>query len=110
SGSDSKSRSTLRNVSLAAPPGKILGLAGPVGCGHFESDIIDVGHGSIAYASQEPWILTGSVRENILMGRPYEKEKYIAVLKAACLETDLTQWEHADYTVIGDRGLNMSGG
>lgn len=28
-------------------------------------------NGKIAYASQKPWILSGSVRENILFGSPF---------------------------------------
>jgi ABC-type multidrug transport system fused ATPase/permease subunit len=62
---------------------------------------------TIAYAAQEPWILTGSVRDNIVMGRRFYAERYRAVLKAACLATDLRQWEHGDHTIIGDRGVNM---
>jgi ABC-type multidrug transport system ATPase subunit len=126
---------TLRNVSFQAVPGGILGLAGPVGSGKTTLLLAILGElagsdeaavtaamtaakpavvvtppGPIAYAAQEPWILTGSVRDNIVMGRPFDAERYRAVLKAACLATDLEQWEHGDHTVIGDRGVNMSGG
>jgi len=33
--------------------------------------------------------------------------RYLAVLRAACLKPDLLQWDHADYTVIGDRGVGF---
>jgi ABC-type multidrug transport system fused ATPase/permease subunit len=121
---------TLRNVSFQTEPGRILGLAGPVGSGKTTLLLAILGElagpeedgtqapppvmvsprGPIAYAAQEPWILTGSVRDNIVMGRCFDAERYRAVLKAACLATDLRQWEHGDHTVIGDRGVNMSGG
>lgn len=54
---------------------------------------------------QEPWILTASVRENVVVGRPFDARRYQAVLKAACLARDLREWEHGDQTIIGDRGV-----
>lgn len=33
--------------------------------------------GSLAYASQEPWIQSGTLRENILFGRPMDRKRYI---------------------------------
>ncbi len=54
--------------------------------------------------------MTGSVRENIVMGRCFDPERYQTVLKAARLVRDLREWEHGDQTIIGDRGVNMSGG
>ena len=33
-------------------------------------------NGSIAYVEQEPFIFPGSVRDNILFGKPYNEEKY----------------------------------
>ena len=124
---------TLRNVSFRAEPGRIVGLAGPVGAGKTTLLLAILGElaseaecqgegqgkaapvvvsppGPIAYAAQEPWILTGSVRDNIVMGRCFDAPRYRAVLKAACLATDLREWEHGDHTIIGDRGVNMSGG
>lgn len=32
--------------------------------------------GNIAYAAQESWILSATIRDNILFGSPYEEERY----------------------------------
>lgn len=32
--------------------------------------------GTVAFASQDPWIVNGTARENILFGRPFEKDWY----------------------------------
>lgn len=42
--------------------------------------------GSVFYVPQEPWIFTGSLRQNITFGRPYNKEKFDKIVKVCCLE------------------------
>ena len=59
------------------------------------------------YASQEPWIITGTVRENILMGRKFDEQRYRDVIEAACLLTDLENLKAGDNSYIGDRGITL---
>ncbi|CAK4699024.1 unnamed protein product, partial [Aphanomyces euteiches] len=66
--------------------------------------------GSVAYFSQQPWIQNASVRENILFGRPYDREKYRAVIDACALTKDLASFPAGDRTEIGQKGVNLSGG
>lgn len=49
-------------------------------------------------------------RDNVLFGRAWQPERYEAVLKACALETDIQQMTEGDATLIGDRGLTLSGG
>ena len=45
------------------------------------------GFKSFGYASQEAWIITGTIKENILMGRKLDQKKYDAVIQAASLKS-----------------------
>ena len=41
--------------------------------------------GRVGYAAQQPWILAGSLRENILFGSPYLPGKYRRALEQCAL-------------------------
>lgn len=64
----------------------------------------------ISYASQEPWLFTSNVRQNILFGLPYDKQKYKKVVKVCALERDLDELPYGDKTQVGERGAALSGG
>ena len=87
--------------------------------------------GSVAYASQESWILSVTLRENILFGLPYHPDWYNTVVEACALEKvilyfsfyqiaeicvnnvcaqDLEQLPNGDLTLVGERGVTLSGG
>jgi ATP-binding cassette subfamily C (CFTR/MRP) protein 4 len=66
--------------------------------------------GSISYASQEPWLFTASVRQNILFGQPMDKNRYRQVVRACALERDFQLLPHGDMTIVGERGVTLSGG
>ena len=66
--------------------------------------------GKIAYASQEPWIFVGTIRQNILCGLEYDEERYNQVIQAAALERDLRLFPNGDSTAVGERGVQLSGG
>jgi ATP-binding cassette subfamily C (CFTR/MRP) protein 1 len=54
--------------------------------------------------------LSGNIRDNILFGNPFDKEKYQKVINACALTKDLELFANGDLTEIGERGINMSGG
>ncbi|KAJ2211496.1 ATP-binding cassette glutathione S-conjugate transporter ycf1 [Coemansia sp. RSA 487] len=66
--------------------------------------------GSIALVEQVPWIMNGTLRENILFGREYDQEFYNKVIFSCALSDDISNWKNGDQTVIGERGINISGG
>ncbi|XP_074853851.1 ATP-binding cassette sub-family C member 8 isoform X9 [Carettochelys insculpta] len=66
--------------------------------------------GSVAYASQKPWLLNATVEENITFESPFNKQRYKAVIDACSLQPDIDILPHGDQTQIGERGINLSGG
>lgn len=98
-----------------------MAIIGPVGSGKssliqailrelpIESGSIDV-NGVVSYASQEPWLFSGSVRTNILFGQPMDRKRYNYVCKKCALERDFDQLPFGDKTIVGERGQSLSGG
>ncbi|QCE02235.1 ATP-binding cassette [Vigna unguiculata] len=112
---------TLREVKLEIKWGQKIAVCGPVGAGKSSllyavlgeipkiSGTVNVG-GTIAYVSQTSWIQSGTVRDNILFGKPMDKTRYENVTKVCALDMDINDFSHGDLTEIGQRGINMSGG
>eukprot|EP00804_Cyclotella_cryptica_P018853 CCRYP_020942-RD/>CCRYP_020942-RD protein AED:0.33 eAED:0.33 QI:0/0.9/0.90/1/0.9/0.90/11/87/1336 len=65
---------------------------------------------TIAYAPQDPWIMDGTVRENILLGRPFDADFYDSIVNACGLNVDFAQLRDGEDTIVGDRGVQLSGG
>lgn len=66
--------------------------------------------GSMAYCSQNAWILNSSVRENILFGRKYDKAFYQQTVDACELTKDFDVLPDGDKTMVGEKGISLSGG
>lgn len=64
----------------------------------------------MAYHAQQPWILNSNVRDNILFGLPYDKERFNKAVDASCLQSDLDILPNGVETEIGEKGINLSGG
>lgn len=73
------------------------------------SGSIDV-NGRIAYASQEPWSFNGSVLKNIMFGKPYSEKRFREVINVCAMKKDLKQFDHGEKTLVGERGVSLSGG
>ncbi|XP_030373817.1 probable multidrug resistance-associated protein lethal(2)03659 [Scaptodrosophila lebanonensis] len=112
---------TLQDINLRLRRTQLVAVIGPVGAGKSsliqailgelpaESGSLKL-NGSYSYASQEPWLFTGSVRQNILFGLPMDKDRYRSVVKKCALERDFELLPHGDKTIVGERGASLSGG
>ncbi|GAA5979907.1 hypothetical protein JCM11641_007582 [Rhodosporidiobolus odoratus] len=63
-----------------------------------------------AYAAQSAWLLSASIRDNILFGSQLNVKRYQATLEACALLPDLKQFELGDETEVGEKGTVLSGG
>ncbi|CAB4272419.1 unnamed protein product [Prunus armeniaca] len=112
---------TLRDVNLEVQREQKVAVCGPVGAGKSSllyavlgempkiSGAVDA-FGTIAYVSQISWIQSGTVRDNILYGKPMDKNKYEKTINACALDKDINSFDRGDLTEIGQRGINLSGG
>ncbi|KAF8011615.1 hypothetical protein BT93_J2025 [Corymbia citriodora subsp. variegata] len=112
---------TLKDINLEAKCGQKIAVCGPVGAGKSSLLCAILGEitktagtvtiwGSTAYVSQTSWIQSGTIRDNILYGKPMNEAQYKKAIKACALDRDISSFSHGDLTEIGQRGLNMSGG
>ncbi|KAG8034821.1 hypothetical protein G9C98_007897 [Cotesia typhae] len=112
---------TLYNINITINSGQLCALIGPVGAG--KSSLLQLilgelptnhGHvtvgGRVSYACQQPWLFSGSVRNNILFGQPYDEARYRQVTRVCALIKDFVQLPQGDKTLVGERGAALSGG
>lgn len=55
-------------------------------------------------------IFSDSIKSNLLFGRPFETKAYEEALTMSCLADDLKLLPKGDQTVVGERGVTLSGG
>lgn len=63
-----------------------------------------------AYTAQVPSLLSGTLRENILLGLPAGRERLEQAVRNAVLERDLADLPEGLETPVGTRGVKLSGG
>ena len=111
----------LQGVDLVLKRGQFLIICGEVGAGKstllaslalaqpLSEGKVEV-HGSRAYANQKAFVMTGSIRDNILFQLPWEPRRYREALERAALLPDLASMPEGDRTLVGPEGVQLSGG
>jgi ATP-binding cassette, subfamily B, bacterial MsbA len=125
----------LNNINLDIPPGQVVALVGPSGVGKSTlisliSRFYDVTSGrvlldgcdvrdiatpdlrnQIALVSQHPLLFSGTVAENIMIGRPdADREALVKAAKNAHIHEDIMSFPDGYETQLGERGEGLSGG
>ncbi|XP_020607729.1 multidrug resistance-associated protein 4-like, partial [Orbicella faveolata] len=111
----------LQDIEFSTAPQSLTVITGPVGSGKstllsaIAGEISEVSgtitfQGSFVYVPQTAWIFSGTIRENILFGQPYDETKYTSVIEACALKEDIQRFPDYDKTVVGERGEVLSGG
>ncbi len=128
-------RRLIENLNLSVKPGMRVAIVGPTGCGkttliNLLMRFYDVDGGAISVDGndirrvtrrslrrnfgmvlQETWLKTGTVRENISMGRPDATlDEVIAAAKAAHAHSFIKRLPNGYDTVIGEDGGSLSQG
>ena len=111
----------LENIDLITESKSLAVITGPVGSG--KSTLLSAIAGEVpkkkgtltrpeklAYVPQIAWVFSGTIRENILFGLPYDEQMYKRVLRACALVKDMQEMPNGDLTVVGERGEVLSGG
>ncbi|KAK7202906.1 P-loop containing nucleoside triphosphate hydrolase protein [Myxozyma melibiosi] len=111
----------LENVSFQVSAGQLACVVGRVGDGksallqallgdlYKKAGSVTV-RGHVAYCSQVPWIMNATVKDNILFGKKFEADFYEKTVRACALVEDLTTLPDGDETIVGEKGISLSGG
>jgi len=128
-------RDAVRNIRFSLPAGQTLALVGEVGSGktsllNLIPRLMEPTQGRIlvgdraltdwplvelrqqlGYVSQEALLLSGTVRENLLFGRPWITDSELQqAIRVAQLEAEVARWPDGLETIVGSRGIRLSGG
>lgn len=128
-------RPLIRNLNLEVKPGQRVAIVGPTGSGkttviNLLMRFYDVDSGSIKVEGidirnitrqslrenygmvlQDTWLKSGTIRENITMGKPdATEEEIIAAAKAAHAHSFIKRLENGYDTVISEEGGSLSQG
>ncbi|PFX28844.1 multidrug resistance-associated protein 4-like [Stylophora pistillata] len=120
-GTDRKQEFILQDITFVTPLKSLTAVTGPVGSGKstllaaIAGEISETGgtitsQGTIIYLPQKAWVFSGTIRENILFGQPYEEPKYARIVEVCALREDIQRFPDGDQTVVGERGEVLSGG
>jgi ATP-binding cassette subfamily B protein len=125
----------IHGVDFTLERGKVIGVVGPTGAGkstlvklllryydatngqvtvdgHPLSDIVvDSWRQHIGYVSQEAFLFTGTVAENLLLGRPDATfDEMVEAASIAGAKEFIESLPESYETAVGERGMKLSGG
>ncbi|HEX2829071.1 MAG TPA: ABC transporter ATP-binding protein [Burkholderiales bacterium] len=126
-------RAALVDFSLDVPPGSFVAVTGPVGSGKSalarallglypiesgrvlltasDGSAVEREPGAVGYLPQHPQLFSGAVSANVAMGNAAAPaESIAAAIGVAALDADLAAFHEGADTLIGERGVRISGG
>lgn len=112
----------LDDVDLEVPVGRIVAVVGPTGSG--KSTMVELAGGLIrpdrgtvstvagvkSMVFQEAFLFSGTIRENIALGGPFDEATVWESLRMARADHFVSDLPKGLDTVVGERGVSLSGG
>ena len=106
---------------LEIPKGVLVGVTGKNGSGKSAFFHLILGEmklvsgnlevdGSIGFCNQEPFVIRGTLRNNLIFNNEYDTGRYLEALEACELIHDISKLSNLDQAMLGDGGSNLSGG
>lgn len=121
-GWDTQKEPLLKSLTITIPRQTFTMLVGPSGCGKstllkailgevpcLDGTII-LSSERIAYCDQTPWHMNGSIKQSIVAMSGLDEDWYVSVTRACALVEDFKQLPRGDQTIIGSKGIALSGG
>jgi ATP-binding cassette subfamily B protein len=124
----------LTEVSFTIPAGATVGITGPVGSGKSTlarlllrlydppagtllldgTDLLDLPLADlremVSFAPQEPSLFSETLADNLALGRPVTDGELRAAVRRAALSEDVGAFPDGLSTMVGERGITLSGG
>ncbi len=124
----------IDDLSLHVPKGRVLGIIGPQGGGKTtllkliprlydvqsgritidEKDVRNIKLGElrrhIGFVSQEPFLFSGMIRENVAFGKAADDDQILEAVRAAALDETIAELPNGLDTIVGEKGVILSGG
>ena len=115
----------LKDITFSIKKGEFIAILGPTGSGktcllnailnnyfpHFKSNNSKlILNGEVSYANQQPWVMTDTVKNNIIFNNVFDENKYDKIVSVCELENDFLNFPNGDKTEINSTNANVSGG
>ena len=113
----------LKEISFSIKKGEFIAILGPTGAGKtclvnaimnnyhiYSSKSKIILNGELSYFCQQPWVMTDTVKNNIIFNNEFNEEKYRKVVSVCELENDFNEFANGDKTEINSTSTNVSGG
>ncbi|CAD8108442.1 unnamed protein product [Paramecium primaurelia] len=120
---NSKNLFQLKNINLQIPKGEFIVINGKNGSGKssllycllgelertIENSFVYL-DGSVSVASQEPFLIQGTIKQNIIDESVMELDRYLQIIKTTQLLEDIQRMECGHNSEVGEDGQSLSGG
>ncbi|EZF09743.1 hypothetical protein H103_08894 [Trichophyton rubrum CBS 288.86] len=112
----------LKSININIPRSKTTVIVGPVGCGKSTllkailgevvclAGVVEVASMNIAFCDQTAWHMNESIKDSIVSVLDLDEKWYATVVRACGLAQDLRQLPRGDQTIVGSKGIALSGG